>query len=229
MTLACLLTSVVSLSACTGDTIPALSGSARPLPGLNAEEQRLFDQIATASTAAGCGRVQTVPPFSPEGLDRAHIGGPDMPTAPPLASYPSVPAASGPHNPVPLGAGVYADPPPVDRTIHSLEHAAVVIWYSPVGASDTRQADELALLQTFFDKPTERTKVIVAPYDYPTQGSAGVLPSPVTMALVAWHHVQQCQRISLPVAFNFVVHYRFPPPDGAKYLGSAPETTVPIG
>jgi hypothetical protein len=220
---------VLSLSACKGGTIPALSGPGQRVGGLAAEEQRLLDRAAAASTTARCGPIQKVPPFSPESLDRAHIGSADVPVPPPLASYPSIPPASGPHNPAPLGAGVYADPPPVNRTIHSLEHAAVIIWFSPHAASDAKQADELTQLQTFFGEPTEQTKVIVAPYDYPTQGSAGMLPSHVTMALVAWHHLQQCQLVSLPVAFNFVVHYRYPPPAGEAYRGDATEVSVPIG
>src|SRR3546814_8016556 len=45
---------------------------------------------------------------------------------PPLSSYPSVPLASGPHNPTPWSRGVYSTPPPIDQVIHSLEHGAAV-------------------------------------------------------------------------------------------------------
>ena len=47
------------------------------------------------------------------------------------STYPSVPPASGPHNSIPYGAGVYGTPPPIDRVIHSLEHGAAIVWYSP--------------------------------------------------------------------------------------------------
>jgi hypothetical protein len=120
-------------------------------------------------------------------------------------------------------------PPPVDRTIHSLEHAAVIVWYSSAAASDPRLANELALLQAFFAKDRESDHVIVAPYDYPDQGPAGMLPAGTTMALIAWHRRQVCRDISLPVAFAFVAAYRFDPDAPGRYEGEAPEPGVPIG
>jgi hypothetical protein len=194
---------------------------------LNAEEQRLLAAAPAALQTAGCGSVQTIKPYPDN--DRTHIGQPAVPTPPPLSNYPSTPPASGPHNGTPLPHGVYTDPPDIYQTIHSLEHAAVIIWYSPDAASDPKVADELANLQTFFGKGSEGTKVIVAPYNYPDQGAAGQLPQGKQMVLVAWHHIQTCNSISLPVAYQFVVHYRFPAPKGQKYLGDAPETTVSIG
>jgi Protein of unknown function (DUF3105) len=195
---------------------------------LNAEEKALVAQAAQAQTSAGCDSVQTTKDY-PDGKDRTHIGDQTVPTNPPLSSYPSTPPASGPHNGTPLPANVYADPPDIYQSIHSLEHAAVIIWYSPDAASDPATADALAKLQTFFGKSSEQTKVIVAPYNYPDQGAAGQLPQGKQMVLVAWHRIQTCDKISLPVAYNFVVHYRFPAPKGDKYLGVAPETNVPIG
>ena len=49
------------------------------------------------------------------------------------------------------------------------------------------------------------------------------------MVLVAWHHMQMCNQVNLSVAYDFVVHYRFPPPKGFGYKGDSPETGVPIG
>ncbi|MPZ22925.1 MAG: DUF3105 domain-containing protein [Dehalococcoidia bacterium] len=64
--------------------------------------------------------------------------------------YGTTPPASGPHNPVPLPAGVYRDPgsAPDERAVHSMEHAAVVIWYNceAGGLSDadcTAMVDEM--------------------------------------------------------------------------------------
>ncbi len=191
---------------------------------LTAEERSLLAQAPAAMKAAGCSSVQTIKPY-PNGHDQTHIGaGSDVTTNPPLSGYPSTPPASGPHNPTPLAAGVYSDPPDVYRTIHSLEHAAVIIWYAPGTTSD-----ELARLQTFFGKASEQTKVIVAPYDYPDQGAAGKLPAGQQMALVAWHHVQTCNQVSLPVAYDFVAHYRSPTPKGESYKGDAPEPQAAIG
>jgi uncharacterized protein DUF3105 len=173
---------------------------------------------------AGCSSAQTIKPY-PNDHDRTHIGsGSDVPTPPPLSSYPSTPPTSGPHDQIPLPAGVYPDAPDVYQTIHSLEHAAVIIWYAPGTTSD-----ELAKLQQFFQKSNEQTKVIVAPYDYANQGAAGKLPAGKQMVLVAWHHLQTCDQVSLPVAYDFVAHYRSPTPKGESYKGDAPEPQAAIG
>jgi len=191
---------------------------------LTQEERSLLARASAATKTAGCGSVQTIKPY-PDDQDRSHIGaGSDVTTNPPLSSYPSTPPASGPHNATPLAAGVYSDPPDVYQTIHSLEHAAVIIWYAPGTTSD-----ELAQLQTFFGKASEQTKVIVAPYDYPDQGAAGKLPAGKQMVLLAWHHLQTCSQLSLPVAYDFVAHYRSPAPKGESYKGDAPEPQAAIG
>jgi uncharacterized protein DUF3105 len=197
--------------------------------GLSAEERSLVDRAAAAATAAGCSEVETVPPYASPELDRAHIGGPDVPAPPLLSSYSSRPPTSGPHEPVPLPAGIYAEPPSVYRSIHSLEHAAAIVWFSPAAATDPKDAAELSALADFFTEPSHGDHVIVAPYDYPDQGPAGVLPSSAAMALVAWHRLLLCQRISLPVAFSFVLDFRFDPAAPDRYRGDAPEPGVPIG
>src|SRR2546427_70003 len=120
--------------------------------------------------AAGCGPVQVIKAY-PNGLDRAHIGAQgangQVPKPPPLSSYPSTPPASGPHDQTPLPTGVYNNPPNIYRTIHSLEHGAVVIWYSP--KAPTSLVAELAT------KFAHTDHVIVAKYDYPKAGPAGQL------------------------------------------------------
>ncbi len=193
---------------------------------LTKEERDLLSAAPAAMKTAGCGSVQPIPTYKDnDTLDRAHIGtASDVPTPPPLSGYPSIPPASGPHDATPLAAGEYSAPPDVYQTIHSLEHAAVIIWYAPGNTSD-----ELATLQTFFEKANEKTKVIVAPYDYPDQGAAGQLPAGKQMALVAWHHTQTCSQVSLPVAYDFVAHYRSPTPKGESYKGDAPEPQAAIG
>jgi hypothetical protein len=195
----------------------------RPKAKLNGEEQSLLAQASaqTTLTAAGCDAVQTIPPYSHESADRTHIGAAGFETPPPLSSYSSVPPASGPHNSTPLTGAVYADPPDIYQTIHSLEHGAAIIWYDA-----SAPAADLATLQTFFQKPGEHDKVIVAPYSYPDQGDAGVLPAGKLMVMTAWHHMQTCGSISLPVAYAFVHSYSTGPK--SAYKGDAPEPTVPI-
>jgi hypothetical protein len=190
---------------------------------LSPEERRLLDQAPGASAPAGCTEVRVVPPF-PGGLDRAHIGGGDVPVTPPLADYPSVPPVSGPHAGTTLGEGVYRSSPPMDQAIHSLEHGAVIIWYDPAGASES----EVGQIEGFFETSGEGNHVIIAPYDYIAEGEAAGLPDGVAMALAAWHHVQYCQRVSLPVAFSFVEAYRFNLYRWGAYRGDAPERFAPI-
>ncbi len=189
-----------------------------------AQERALLALAPAAQSAAGCTRLTVVAPY-PGGEDRTHVGsGSTFEELPALSSYPSVPPASGPHDPVPLGAGVYATPPPIGRAIHSLEHAAVIIWYDPRTAS----SDELTKVKEFFARAHERNHVIVAPYNYPDQGAAGSLPSGREMALVAWHHLQLCDRPSLSVAFAFVHSYRFDLYQRGAYRGDAPEKYTAI-
>jgi len=186
---------------------------------LNGTERMLLAQAPAAATTAGCTGVRAVPPFSPENEDRSHIGGSaELDTMPPLSRYRSVPPASGPHDPTPLGAGVYDAPPPIGRTIHSLEHAAVIIWYSPAA-----NGGELQRIRDFFTRGNERQKVIVAPFQYPDAGRFGRLPGSRQVALVAWHRLQYCDRPSLPVAYSFVHLFRFNMYQWGAYKGVAPE------
>lgn len=186
----------------------------RPSPTLASPEE-LLRQAPQATRTAGCGDVRDVGAYDPRSEDEAHIS--DPAEMPPLSSYPSIPPASGPHNGVTLGAGVYEAPPPIDRVIHSLEHGAVVVWYAPDATGE-----QLDALREFFGGP-EGSRVIVAPYDYPAQGEAGSLPTGESMALVAWHKVQSCAQVSLPVAFDFSSQYGAPPFGQRTYLGEAPE------
>ena len=120
---------------------------------------------------------------------------------------PSVPPASGPHNAIPYGAGVYGTPPPIDRVIHSLEHGAAIVWYAPGRVGQGARPDPHVLR----GPRTSGSRVIVAPYDYPDQGAAGTLPAGTQMALVAWHNVQTCANVNLAAAFGFTSSYAAPP------------------
>jgi hypothetical protein len=169
--------------------------------------------------AAGCGSVRTISPYDPSSEDRAHIGpASSVTTPPPLSTYASTPPASGPHDPTPLSAGIYDTAPNVYQSIHSLEHAAVIIWYNPSAAGS-----ELDALKAYFQDPVQMDHVIVAPYSYPDQGAAGSLPSGKDMVLVAWHRMQSCDNVSVDAAKSFVADYRFNPQRPADYRGDAPE------
>jgi hypothetical protein len=96
--------------------------------------------------------------------------------------------------------------------IHSLEHGAAIVWYSP-GATGA----ELDDLKEFYRDLDVGARVIVAPYDYPAEGAAGSLPAGT------WHHVERCARVSLAAAFDFSSEYAAPPFGSRPYLGNAPE------
>lgn len=190
----------------------------------------LIAQASAASKAAGCTPTVDTPnyqnaPGPDPAIDHAHIGDATAPTPPPLSTYASIPPASGPHNPSPLPAGVYDSPPDVYRAIHSLEHAGVIIWYSPAISN----SPEIAKIKTFYSQKANvgQAKVIVAAYDYPNQGAAGQLPKGVEMAVVAWHRVQTCATPSLAVAFTFAAQHEFlgTPIAGQTYVGVAREQT----
>ena len=184
----------------------------RPKPA-EADPQDLLAAAPQATQAAGCGEVDDVGSFEPKDRDRAHVTSPI-----PLSQYASVPPASGPHNPIPLGAGVYDSPPAIDRAIHSLEHGAAIVWYSPDATGS-----ELDEIKAFYERDEVGSRVIVAPYDYPAEGAAGALPAGSQMALVAWHHVQTCARPNLAAAFGFTSSYAAPPFGDQRYEGNAPE------
>ena len=196
----------------------------RPRP-VSADAKQLAAQAPAAAVAAGCSAVRVVAPY-PNDMDRTHVGA-GIASLPPLSSYPSVPPTSGPHAQTPLDAGVYARPPSIGNAIHSLEHGAVIVWYAPA------DGDAAKTLGDFFGKPENEDHIIVAPYDYPSEGPAGELPSGVGMALVAWHHIQTCATPSLPVAVAFSLLYATPTrtapvckPHG--YEGDAPERCFAI-
>jgi hypothetical protein len=177
--------------------------------------QELLANVADARSQAGCDEVQDVGSYQPRAEDRSHVPPEAMP---PLATYASTPPASGPHNEITFGAGVYSTAPPIERVLHSLEHGGAVVWYAPDATGQ-----ELERIRAFYEDDEVGGRVIVAPYDYPTQGPAGVLPTGVRMSLVSWHHVQSCEELNLAAAFGFTSGYAAPQFGQQQYRGNAPE------
>ena len=197
----------------------------------SAQASALLKRAPAATESAGCTGIKTIPAYSdvPDpadaaNADQAHIGASDAFPAPPkLSTYPSIPPTSGPHSPTPLPAGVYTEPPDIYRATHSLEHGATIVWYDPSATGPA--LDELI---AFYDRKVSsaavgQDRVLIAPYDYPAEGEAGQLPSGVQMALVAWHRLQTCTSVSLPVAFAFTSKLSAPPAADQTYAGEAPE------
>lgn len=191
----------------------------------------LLKQAPAAKQAAGCDPVQTTPnyanaPGADPSIDHQHFGsGSQTAAAPALSTYATIPPASGPHDPSPLPPGIYDSPPDVYRTIHSLEHGAVIIWYAP-GTTGKALDDLLAFYgQPQSDSNIGQAKIIIAPYDYPDQGAAGQLPSGVQMAVVAWHRLETCSAVNLAVAFDLSSRFEAPGFGGRTYAGVAREPT----
>jgi hypothetical protein len=151
---------------------------------------------------AGVGPLIRTAPYSAGFSDHAHV---PQSARPRLSTYPTHPPASGPHDSTPLPAGVYDAPPDVYRTIHSLEHGAVIIWYR-LGASSS----DLQKIKDFYGNTVNNDHVIVAPYSYPIEGAAGSLPAGKDMVLVAWHRYQACDNVNLAAAQLFVKYFRTP-------------------
>ncbi len=174
---------------------------------------RLIAAAPAAAKAAGCGDVKDVGPYNPPSEDHAHIGA-QVQSPPSLTTYPSVPPASGPHDPTPQGARVYASSPDIYKMIHSLEHGAVEIWYAPSVPQSSLTADE-----NFVKQYQDHT--IMSPYNYPGEGTSSTLPQGMQFALVSWQKVQLCSGVpGTAVLANFMAKYRFPTLGGGTFQGS---------
>jgi hypothetical protein len=180
----------------------------RPEPTATAQERQAeLDKVASAIGEAGCdAEVADVEEFL--GEDGVHTD-----SLPPLDQYPSQPPASGPHFAVTQSAGFYDAPPEIGRVLHSMEHAAAVVWYAP-------DIDDQALedLRYHLDG---LEKVIIAPYDY--EGDGGQLPQGTEMALMGWHKMRFCDDANAPVALDFARDYAKGAFPAVQYRGVAPE------
>jgi len=96
------------------------------------------------------------------------------------------PPTGGNHNPYPLTCGYYDQQPPDEFAVHSLEHGAVWIAYSP-----TLAPQDVAVLKAL---TKTNPKVLVTPY-------AG-LDSPVVA--VAWEHRLELPSVNDPRLTQFI-------------------------
>src|SRR3954469_13917702 len=99
------------------------------------------------------------------------------------------PPSGGNHNPVPLTCGYYAQQPPDEFAVHSLEHGAVWMAYGP-----SLPAGDVAGLQQF----AKLDHVIVSPY-------AGM---DAKITVVAWEHRLELDSVNDPRLKQFVDAYR---------------------
>jgi hypothetical protein len=163
------------------------------------------EEAVRAAANAGCTEV-TQPASSPSG---GHLQ--------PGQSfrYEQRPATSGLHeaSPLPESVHVYTDPEQYRETqaVHSLEHAAVLLYYRADGAG--------ALPQPVVDRLTEVAEssrfTILAPHPD--------LPDDASLALAAWNQLQTCPASITPgaaatVALGFI--------EAFECTSNAPESNV---
>ncbi|MFL5799227.1 MAG: DUF3105 domain-containing protein [Actinomycetota bacterium] len=167
---------------------------------------RLLPHASEAASQAGCSAIQRVPPYADD--DREHVS-----AIPALSTYSSDPPTSGPHLINPLPAGVYSRPPDMGRAIHSLEHGAAIVWYSPDASGSALDELKSAMRSAPY--------VIAAPYQYDQKG--GSLPTGKDMVMVAWHRMESCSDVSAGAAVGFIHRLAFDAGHPSAYRGRAPE------
>jgi hypothetical protein len=102
--------------------------------------------------------------------------------------YAQTPPAGGEHNPMWLNCGVYDQPVPNENAVHSLEHGAVWVTYSPDLAKD-----QLDLLKTALP----RTYSVLSPFPG--------LPAPIVLS--GWNAQLQVQQADDPRIAQFFEEY----------------------
>ena len=137
-------------------------------------------------------------------------------TAPPLSQYPTIPPASGPHDPTPLPAGVYDRPPDIYAT-HPLAGARGrrSSGTRPSAAELRRRASDQGLLRT------ERTRTSASPRSSwrrtttPTRAQRARCPAACRWRSSRGTACRPARTPSLAVAFDFTSQYSngLPRPD----------------
>ena len=129
------------------------------------------------------------PGKSPEGVKTYNVG-PSAVHTEGEVDYEQSPPAGGEHNPVWQNCGYYAEPVRDENAVHSLEHGAVWITYSP-----DLSEDEVERLR---DIAESQTYILVSPYEG--------LPSPVVAS--AWSKQLSLESAEDPDLERFIGAYR---------------------
>jgi hypothetical protein len=151
--------------------------------------------LALAATGACTKHKAAAPDPGIEGVEtfpdlkHTHVAGP--------VTYPNTPPVGGPHNPVWLACGVYAEPIPNQHAVHSMEHGAVWVTYRP----DLPQQDVDAVHRLQALKPSF---VLESPYDG--------LPAPIVAS--AWGLQLKVEKADDPRLAEFVRKYAGGPQGG---------------
>jgi hypothetical protein len=136
-------------------------------------------------------------------LEQTHVDTP--------VDYPQNPPVGGPHNPVWQTCAFYDKPIMKERGVHSMEHGAVWITYTP--GLPQAQIDILKALQA------SGKEVLVTPY-------AG-LPTPIVAS--AWGKQLQLQSADDPKLAQFVTYFDDGPQTPEKNTPCSQGTTETVG
>ncbi|MSQ11978.1 MAG: DUF3105 domain-containing protein [Dehalococcoidia bacterium] len=153
------------------------------LPSVSANKTASPSGSSSGSVPEGPG---TVYPF----LGRNHV--PQAQTIS-LAEYNSVPPTSGPHWPIWERCGVAAQPVPIAKQVHNLEHGFVLVQYS---TKDQAVIDELERITK--DLPGFPNYYLIAPY--------ADMPYPI--ALTAWRVLLPLDAVDEATIREFAQAYR---------------------
>jgi Protein of unknown function (DUF3105) len=135
----------------------------------------LSKQATNTATAAGCTGLQ-----KPPDQGRSHTTNP--------VNYRQQPPTSGPHNPIPLGAGVYSTPQPEVNLVHSLEHGAVEFYYEASGPN-ALPADVVSALKSVANG---NSRVIMTPAPQTLSAPLDGKTFTPSLAFAAWDRLIQC-------------------------------------
>jgi len=136
-------------------------------------------------------------------LEQTHVDTP--------VDYPQTPPVGGPHNPVWQTCAFYDAAIMTERGVHSMEHGAVWITYSP--DLDAASVDSLKALQAAGEE------VLVSPFEG--------LPTPVVAS--AWGKQLQVESVDDPALAQFVRYFDDGPQTPEKNTPCAQGTDETIG
>ncbi len=132
--------------------------------------------FASAAEQAGCGDIES---FEDEG--QRHLDPNEQ-----FADYKTNPPTSGPHRLQPAPWGSYREAPERETLVHNLEHGGIVIFYKDLTDDQVDELDEFA--------DSHVDGVISAPDPD--------IEKPI--AIAAWRHSQQCDRLNTKAVEGFI-------------------------
>ena len=142
--------------------------------------------LSRAAAKAGC-TVRSFPNFGREHTTKR-------------VRYRTNPPTSGPHNPVPAEDGIYDDPPPTEKLVHSLEHGRVIFQFE-IGAPARVRGQLKALV-----KEDPRHVIL----------TANQTAMPFEVAATAWRHYVGCRTVNgatFDALRDFKIQYRDQAPE----------------